>query len=87
MAELTDGIVVLWSFQNSDISGTSIYLNEAKAPLWDIAFSPDGNWLAGASEDKTVHLWNLATGNPVEAAFQISGHTDVVLAVVFSPDV
>jgi len=48
-----------------------------------LAFSPDGTLLAFAGLDKTVHVWEVATGKAV-AAFK--GHTSVLLCVAFSPD-
>ncbi|MEV0292398.1 hypothetical protein [Nocardia sp. NPDC050710] len=49
-----------------------------------VAFSPDGTRLASASRDKTVRLWDPATGEPV--GDPLTGHTDVVIDVAFSPD-
>jgi WD40 repeat protein len=48
-----------------------------------IAFSPDGQHIASASGDKTVKLWETATGRLVR---QYTGHSDAVSSVVFSPD-
>jgi WD40 repeat protein len=33
-----------------------------KAPVWTLAFSPDGNTLATGSFDQTVKFWDVATG-------------------------
>jgi WD40 repeat protein/transcriptional regulator with XRE-family HTH domain len=48
-----------------------------------IELSPDGNYLATASNDKTARLWNLATGETIQV---FSGHTDNVTDLVFTPD-
>ena len=43
-----------------------------------------GALLATASGDRTVRLWDVATGQPHGAP--LTGHTDAVLGVAFSPD-
>ncbi|MDF5730295.1 MAG: serine/threonine protein kinase, partial [Rhizonema sp. PD38] len=48
-----------------------------------VAISPDGNTLASGSNDKTIKLWNLATG---EQTRTLQGHSDLVHSVAISPD-
>ena len=48
-----------------------------------VAFSPDGPRLASASKDRTVRLWDPASG---EELLILRGHEDDVSSVVFSPD-
>ena len=45
-----------------------------------VAFSPDGKLLASASSDKTVKLWDPASG---QCLATLEGHGDTVLAVAF----
>ncbi len=48
-----------------------------------LAWSPDGTRIASASNDKTVLVWDAATGNPF---FTYRGHSRWVYAVAWSPD-
>jgi serine/threonine protein kinase len=50
--------------------------------VWSVAINPDGQTLASGSEDKTIKLWNLPTG---ELQRTLKGH-GTVWSVAFSLD-
>jgi WD40 repeat protein len=48
-----------------------------------VAITPDGQTLVSGSADKTVKIWNLASGSPIKT---LTGHSSTVEAVAISPD-
>ncbi len=50
--------------------------------IWASVWSPDGR-LATASQDQTVGLWDVHKGKHLGT---LTGHTDDVTAVAWSPD-
>ena len=48
-----------------------------------VAFSPEGRRVVSGSIDKTVRIWNTATG---EVKAELKGHTNDVNSVAFAQD-
>jgi WD40 repeat protein len=46
-------------------------------------FSPDGQWIVTASDDRTARVWEAATGKTIA---ELKGHTAQVRSAQFSPD-
>jgi WD40 repeat protein len=74
--DIRGGTECSWSPMLAVLSGHN-------APVYKVAFSPDGRRLASGSEDKTVRLWDGMTGEHVST---LEGHSGSICSVVFSPD-
>lgn len=48
-----------------------------------VAISPDGKWATSGSQDKTVKIWDIETG---ECRSTLEGHSDQVRCVAITPD-
>ncbi|KAJ3507945.1 hypothetical protein NLJ89_g6019 [Agrocybe chaxingu] len=59
-------------------------LEEHKSIVSSVAFSPDGRRIASSSWDRTICIWDAATGTILKGPFE--GHTGPVNSVAFSPD-
>ena len=78
-----------WDMANmSDTVSERGWIPARKAPghtaaVYDLRFSPDGKLLATAGADRTVRLWDGATGRPLRTLIDAD---DLLYGVAFSPD-
>jgi WD40 repeat protein len=79
LALITENKARVWSLRTRQYVGQKIVHH---GPILDADFSPDGRWLATASEDKTARIWEASSGLPASDWFE---HDESVVAVDFSP--
>ncbi len=62
--------------------GATIIYRGHSDNVFTVAWSPDGKYIASGSRDKTVRVWDVATG---EDYFIYRGHNKCVLSAAWSP--
>lgn len=77
------GIVRVWSAEAGNDAKPVRELIETQDVVFSVAFSPDSKRLAAAGADRSIRIFEVATGKPV---FQVEDHADWIFAVAFSPD-
>lgn len=75
-----DRTVKIWELGTRETSAATGHAREVLAT----AVSADGQRIASGSVDRTIRLWETSTGRELLPA--LSGHTDRVTAVAFTPD-
>lgn len=92
-----DKLIMIWRFAGASIGGSSIFGGKAGVETWrciatlrahegdilDIAWAPHNPWLASASVDNNIIIWD-ATKFPSIVAV-LKGHTGLVKGVTWDP--
>src|SRR5947209_16869951 len=67
------------------IAGTALFTYTGHtAPVFSVAWSPDGKHIASASYDDTAQVWDATKGENPLITYQ--GHTGLVAVVAWSPN-
>ena len=77
---LASSVVNLFSTRDATLIAS---MEGHESGLVDLAFSPDGRYLATASLDRTARIWEVSDGSPW---LTCRGHSNIVLTVDFSRD-
>lgn len=72
----------LVSWQEAKHEGQTVHVGQAES-LLQPTFSPDGRWLATASQESSATLWDTTTGKRFH---RLTGHSSNVHSILFHPD-
>ncbi len=75
--------IVSYTIMAQDYPVETVVQTGHYAEVTSVAFSPDGNFAATGSSDKTVKLWETSTGKEIRSYL---GHTHEVRFLTFNPD-
>jgi WD40 repeat protein len=79
-----DGTVRLWNVSSGEKSFDELKVKGRTSPVYALAFSPNGETLASANNNKEIMLWD--TKNKKQKGKTLTEHRDAVHSVAFSPD-
>lgn len=72
-----------FSHNNQFVSHPCYILSDHAWAVLTVTFSPDGSILATGSDDRTIKLWDVTTGQVMHT---LLGHSWSVVALAFTPD-
>ncbi|KAH7339087.1 hypothetical protein B0J17DRAFT_659798 [Rhizoctonia solani] len=80
-----DNTVRVWDAENGAL------LDVLEGHKWGVncvAFSPDNTTIASGANDHTIRVWNMSKdmSGPVTANKTLTGHTNSVMSIAFTPD-
>jgi WD40 repeat protein len=78
-----DGNLFIWDLEKRAYCRIEESHYSIVYPLYDVACSPDGKYIAAGCSDSLVRLWSTTSRRP---PWKLKGHTSEVYAVAFSPD-
>lgn len=70
----------------STSTGSSFILTGHAGPVTEISYSPDNRWLASASEDGSVRIWDVESSRLSDPSYKVIEHPGKPQTVIFSPD-
>ncbi|GMH64278.1 hypothetical protein TrST_g3629 [Triparma strigata] len=76
----SDNTIKLWDVTSSSGSSPSTFKGHASG-INDLDWSSDSRYVASASDDKNIRIWDAPTGMPL---VELRGHTSFVFAVAFN---
>jgi len=76
----------VWDLRATDPSASQRVLPGYEYNIYAVAFSPDGQYLATASDNPTTQVWDLRATDPSASPRILYGHKSTINAVAFSPD-
>jgi WD40 repeat protein len=79
------GLHVLAADEQPATQPTVVFKGHTEA-VYAIAYSPDGKYVVTASFDKTLRVWDVASGKEIKSFGGAQGHQGLVDAVALSPD-
>ena len=79
----SDGRIQVWELQAPQPATCVQTLSGHSNWVQGLAFAPDGSRLASSSWDRTVRVWDVASGR---CLYTLEGHTERVQCLAWSPD-
>ena len=75
----------IWIYDAYTFAEIDLLLTGHTGAVTAVAFAPDGTTLISASDDRTIRLWEVSTGQ-LRATLNLKGHTGDIWSVAFAPD-